>query len=154
MDDLNTFKLEQVLGFYINRSAYLMTEEIESRFVQAGMPIVAQDFAILVRLMNEGVATQAKITQLMMRDKTTITRRLDGLTKKGLVERVENPKDRRCFNIQLTDKGREVLEEAFPMARAFQQEVVKGVSEEDKIIAVKTLKIIIDTLMAMRDQEK
>ncbi|MDQ7003819.1 MAG: MarR family transcriptional regulator [Ghiorsea sp.] len=82
MSELKQFRFEQVLGFYINRVSYLMTEEIEKRFAQAGLNIVAQEFAILMRLFQEGDVPQAKIIELMMRDKTTITRRIDGLVKK------------------------------------------------------------------------
>ncbi|MDQ7003176.1 MAG: hypothetical protein Q9N02_10915 [Ghiorsea sp.] len=48
MGELKDFRLEQVLGFHINRVSYLMTEEVEKRFAKAGLNIVAQDFAILV----------------------------------------------------------------------------------------------------------
>ncbi len=150
MDGLKDFKLEQVLGFYINRVSYLMTEEIEKRFAKAGLNIVAQDFAILVRLMNEGTVTQARIIELMMRDKTTITRRIDGLVKKGLVARVVNPDDRRCMNIKLTDEGYAMLETAFPMASGFQNELVQGVSDDDKAVTVQVLKKLAATLMDLR----
>ncbi len=150
MDGLKDFKLEQVLGFYINRVSYLMTEEIERRFAKVGLNIVAQDFAILVRLMNEGTVTQARIIELMMRDKTTITRRIDGLVKKGLVARVVNPDDRRCMNIKLTDEGYAMLETAFPMASGFQNELVQGVSDDDKAVTVQVLKKLAATLMDLR----
>jgi DNA-binding MarR family transcriptional regulator len=150
MGELKDFKLEQVLGFYINRVSYLMTEEIEKRFAKAGLNIVAQDFAILVRLLNEGVVTQARIIELMMRDKTTITRRIDGLVKKGLVARVVNPNDRRCMDIKLTDEGYAMLETAFPMASGFQSELVQGISDDDKAITIKVLKKLAATLMDLR----
>ena len=150
MGDLKDFKLEQVLGFYINRVSYLMTEEVEKRFAQAGLNIVAQDFAILVRLKNEGTVTQARIITLMMRDKTTITRRIDGLVKKGLVARVVNPDDRRCMDIQLTAAGMEILENAFPMASSFQQELIQGADEEAVEVTIKVLKDLTSTLMDLR----
>ena len=49
--------------------------------------------------------TQVEIAALMMRDKTTITRRIDGLVKKQLVERNPDPDDRRYFRIGLTVAG-------------------------------------------------
>ncbi|MDQ6977429.1 MAG: MarR family transcriptional regulator [Ghiorsea sp.] len=150
MSELKDFKLEQVLGFYINRVSYLMTEEIEKRFAKAGLNIVAQDFAILVRLLNEGTVTQARIIELMMRDKTTITRRIDGLVKKGLVARVVNPSDRRCMNILLTVDGYAMLETAFPMASGFQNELVQGVEEVDKATTIKVLQKLAETLMGLR----
>ncbi|MDQ7003177.1 MAG: MarR family transcriptional regulator [Ghiorsea sp.] len=42
--------------------------------------------------MSGRVISQAEIVGLMMRDKTTVTRRLDGLVKKELIERFPNEK--------------------------------------------------------------
>jgi len=150
MSALKQFKFEQVLGFYINRVSYLMTEEIEKRFSEAGLNIVAQEFAILMRLFQEGDVPQATIIKLMMRDKTTITRRIDGLVKKDLVRRVINPEDRRRFNIQLSEDGKAILEKALPMATGFQQELVVDVSPEDREVTVKVLKQLAQTLMGLK----
>lgn len=151
MDDLNTFKLEQALGFHINRVSYLMTEEVEKRFARAGLPIVAQDFAILFRLFSGGVMSQAQIVDLMMRDKTTVTRRLDGLVKKGLIQRTPNAEDRRRFDIAITKQGEGILDIAFPIARGLQKELVSNASEEDKEITVKVLRSMMQYLMNERD---
>ena len=151
MDDLNTFKLEQALGFHINRVSYLMTEEVEKRFTRAGLPIVAQDFAILFRLFSGGVMSQAQIVDLMMRDKTTVTRRLDGLVKKGFIQRTPNAEDRRRFDIAITKQGEGILDTAFPIARGLQKELVSNASEEDKEITVKVLRSMMQYLMSKRD---
>ncbi len=152
MDDLNTFQLEQVLGFHINRVSYLMTEEVEKRFAKAGLNIVAQDFAILFRLFSGGAMPQAKIIDLMMRDKTTVTRRLDGLVKKGLIERMPNEQDRRRYDIAITKQGRALLEVAFPIASGFQQELSEQISKEDKAKAVEVLRTLMLYLMEIKDK--
>jgi len=152
MESLNTFKLEQALGFHINRVSYLMTEEVEKRFAKAGLNIVAQDFAILMRLLSGGVLSQATIVDLMMRDKTTVTRRLDGLVKKGLIERSPNAQDRRRFDIGITKTGETLLEAAFPIASGFQKELVADVSDEDKEITIQTLRGLMLHLMEIKDK--
>ncbi len=153
MDDLNTFKLEQALGFHVNRVSYLMTEEVEKRFAVAGLAIVAQDFAILIRLYSGGSMSQAKIVELMMRDKTTVTRRLDGLVKKGLIERKANEQDRRRFDIMLTAQGKQLLDQAFPIASGMQKELVANISPEDRDATVRVLRQLMFDLMALRDDK-
>jgi len=39
---------------------------------------------------------------------------LDGLEQKGMVKRLAHPEDRRKVSIQLTDTGRQVLDEMLP----------------------------------------
>ena len=144
------FQLEQAIGLNVNRTAFLMTEEIARRFAANGYPLSAQDFGILFRLMKQGPMTQVEITQLLMRDKTTITRRIDGLVKKGLVERNPCPDDRRCFRVGLTETGHPALAVMMPLVRDFQQEVLSDIPDEEKAITIKTLKKISERLIAIR----
>ncbi|TLS67041.1 MarR family transcriptional regulator [Mariprofundus erugo] len=151
MSELPTdFQLEQAIGMQVNRTAFLMTEEIARRFADYGYPLSAQDFGILFRLLKKGAVTQVEIAALMMRDKTTITRRIDGLVKKGLVERNPCPQDRRCFRIGLTEAGRQALSVMIPLVRDFQQEVLCDVPDEEKAATMKTLKHIAEKLLSSR----
>jgi len=144
------FQLEQAIGLNVNRTAFLMTEEISRRFAANGYPLSAQDFGILFRLMKQGAMTQVEIAQLLMRDKTTITRRIDGLVKKGFVERAPDPADRRCFRVGLTTEGELALEVMIPLVRDFQQEVLSDIPDEEKAITIRTLKSISERLLKIR----
>ncbi|ATX80398.1 DNA-binding transcriptional regulator, MarR family [Mariprofundus aestuarium] len=144
------FQLEQAIGLNVNRTAFLMTEEISRRFAASGYPLSAQDFGILFRLMKQGAMTQVEIVQLLMRDKTTITRRIDGLVKKGLVERKPCQEDRRCFRVALTTEGELALEVMIPLVRDFQQEVLSDIPDDEKAITIRTLKSISERLLKIR----
>ncbi len=150
MTEFKGFTLSAALGFQLNRAAHLMTDEIARRFAAQGYDITAQDFGILMRLLQEGAITQVKMSELMMRDKATITRRIDRLVKKKLIERVENPEDRRSFFVQLTVEGREALNTITPLVRDFQQEVVSDVSGEDRETVMRVLSLISNRLMENR----
>ncbi len=77
------FELNQAIGMHVKRTAFFMSEEITSRLSRHrhGYAVSAQDFGILFRPLK-GSMTQVEIAALLMRDKTTITRRIDGLAKK------------------------------------------------------------------------
>ncbi len=147
MSEFKGFTLSNALGFQVNRTAHLMTEEIARRFASHGHELTAQDFGILMRLLQEGAVTQVKMSELMMRDKATITRRIDRLVKKNLIERVENPEDRRSFYVQLTAEGKEALDTVAPLVRDFQQELVSDVSEEDRSTVLRVLNLISNRLL-------
>ncbi len=138
---------------HINRTAFLMTEEIARRFAGRGYPLSAQDFGILFRLHEQGPLTQVALAGLMMRDKTTITRRIDGLVKKALVKRIPHPDDRRYFHIVLTDKGKAAMDVLLPLVRDFQQEVLDGISEEHRAITMQTLQHISHMLMQKKKEQ-
>ena len=147
---IQDFQLEQAIGLNVNRTAFLMTEEIGRRFAAHHYPLSAQDFGILFRLFKQGAMTQVEIATLLMRDKTTITRRIDGLVKKGLVERTPDADDRRYFRIELTGEGNKALEVMIPLVRDFQQEVLMDIPDAEKAITIKTLKHISDKLIKIR----
>ncbi|EAU55344.1 MarR family transcriptional regulator [Mariprofundus ferrooxydans] len=151
MSELNSdFQLEEAIGMHVNRTAFLMTEEIAKRFASHDLPLSAQDFGILFRLQKQGPVTQVEIASMMMRDKTTITRRIDGLVKKGLVERKPCPDDRRYFRVGLTKAGQQALVVMIPLVRAFQQEVLSDIPDEEKAITIRTLKQISDKLIKLK----
>jgi DNA-binding MarR family transcriptional regulator len=57
---------------------------------------------------------------------------LDGLEKKGLVERKVSPTDRRRHMLLLTPEGQELLQRAGPIAAALERELFGSLPEEDK----------------------
>jgi len=149
-DSKNDFQLDQAIGMQVNRTAFLMTEEISSRFYDHGYQLSAQDFGILYRLSEQGAMTQVEIAVIMMRDKTTITRRIDGLVKKQLVERNPDPDDRRYYRISLTEAGERALSTLQPLVSDFQQELLSNISDADKSITIKTLQHISDQLISYK----
>jgi len=138
--------LEQAIGFNVNRTAHLMSEEIARRFRAHGFPLSAQDFGILYLIANHKELTQMEIASLMMRNKTTITRRLNGLEHKQLIARHPSPRDRRYILIKLTAKGEMAMATLAPIVANFQQEVCCGISGEAKQTTIATLKKIIEKL--------
>ncbi|MDQ6954286.1 MAG: MarR family transcriptional regulator [Mariprofundaceae bacterium] len=148
---LTDFKLEQAIGFHVNRTAFFMTEEITLRMDKLGYKISTQDFAILFRLLKKGAMTQIEIATLLMRDKTTITRRIDGLVKKGYVQRSPSLNDRRAVYIDLTALGHQALGVLVPLIVSFQQEVLLSITDEDKAITIKTLQCISNRLIDLKN---
>ncbi|OIP99753.1 MAG: MarR family transcriptional regulator [Zetaproteobacteria bacterium CG2_30_46_52] len=136
------FELERAIGFYVNRAAYLMSEGVAKRFSEAGFLLTAQDFGILFRLHKEDGLTQMQLASLMMRDKTTITRRLDGLVKKRLIERRTDAADRRHFRIHLSEEGKAAMPILMAVVANFQIEALTDVSDEEKQITINTLQKI------------
>jgi len=141
------FELERAIGFFINRAAYVMSEEAGSRFRALGYNLTTQDFGILFRLNKQDGLSQMQIADLMMRDKTTITRRLDGLVKKGLVERRMDENDRRKFCIHLTAMGIEAVKQLSEVVDGFQREVLSEISAEEKAMTIKVLQQITNKIL-------
>ncbi|MBF0281727.1 MAG: MarR family transcriptional regulator [Zetaproteobacteria bacterium] len=125
-DHFPPFKLEHALGFQINQVAALMTHAIAEDFSASGYACNAQDFGILYRIHEQKVMGQRDIVAMMLRDKATVTRRLDGLVKQGFLHRSVAPCDRRCYQFSLTDKGVEALQTMQNAVQSFQESLLAG----------------------------
>ena len=146
----DNFELERAMGFYVSRTAYVMSEAVEKRFRSCGYKLSVQDFGILFRLWKQDGLSQVQSAHLMMSEKTTITRRLDALVKKGLIERKVDLSDRRLFRIHLTKEGVLATERLMVVVDQFQKEVLVNIPGEHKEITISTLKKIIGHLTRSR----
>lgn len=64
--------------------------------------------------------------------KSTVSRAVTALMKRQIVERVENENDRREFRLRLTRKGRTLYEELFPRLQQREQEILAGLSAQER----------------------
>lgn len=74
--------------------------------------------------------TQRELSQRVgMMEPTTVSA-LNGMEKRGLVERIRNPRDRRKMNIFLTARGRALQETLMPFEDEVNRQAIAGLSEE------------------------
>lgn len=62
----------------------------------------------------------------------TMTNRLDRLERQGLIERVPHPTDRRSMEVELTDHGRRVVDDAVTRHVANEEEMLAPLSERER----------------------
>src|SRR6201996_4359083 len=64
--------------------------------------------------------------------KSTISRAVTALMEREIVERVENPEDRREFRLRLTRKGRALYEELIPRLLRKEQEILSCLTAAER----------------------
>jgi DNA-binding MarR family transcriptional regulator len=91
---------------------------------------VAQSFILFDLLLYES-SNVKDIAFRVQLDSPAITGLVDRLAKENLVERKEDPSDRRGLLISLTAKGRKLAEELEPIAKEFNKKMKKVLIPED-----------------------
>jgi MarR family 2-MHQ and catechol resistance regulon transcriptional repressor len=86
---------------------------------------------ILSRFEAEGCPMH-ELGELLLVSRANVTGLIDCLEKRGMVERVAAPADRRVRLVRLTAAGREFLEGILPDHYARVRALLKGVSNSDK----------------------
>jgi DNA-binding MarR family transcriptional regulator len=85
-------------------------------------------FGLLVALALAEEVTVSKLARLMDLDRTTMTRNLAPLERRGLVASAASD-DARNRVIRLTEKGRDTLAAALPIWTRVQARIVKGLGD-------------------------
>jgi MarR family transcriptional regulator for hemolysin len=95
------------LMYLFNQASHALNTEMTSALAVLG--ITARDHCVLAKA-AEASRTQKEIAELALLDKTTMVVTVDGLEAAGLVRRAPCPGDRRARIIEVTPKGRKVVE--------------------------------------------
>jgi MarR family transcriptional regulator for hemolysin len=96
---------------------------------------------ILVLTIQNGLA-QKDLAERIFVDSTTLVPIIDGMEKKGLVERKTDPKDRRNNNVFLTAKSESFVDPIIEIIFRMRKIFFKNISEDDLEFTRNTLKKI------------
>jgi DNA-binding MarR family transcriptional regulator len=95
------------------RKTSRMVTKIYAEYLQPS-GLTPTQFSLMTALSLLGSATMKILADVMMMDRTTLTRNLKPLERDGFIKTFPG-QDRRIKNIALTDLGRNILDEAFPL---------------------------------------
>jgi len=76
--------------------------------------LTTSQFGVLEALYHLGPMSQKEIGKKILKSGGNITKVVDNLEKKSLLIREKNQKDRRFYNIKLTQNGKALIEKIFP----------------------------------------
>jgi len=117
----------------LSRLSMLLRSEMEKTWKTYGLNAASFDVLATLRRSGkpEGLSPGA-LLELTMVTSGTMTNRVDQLVKAGLVQRVQNPDDKRGFLIQLTGAGLKKIEAAITDHVATQHQLMRGLSAAEK----------------------
>jgi len=98
------------------------------------------DFAALEVLLHKGPLPVNAIGELVRLTSGSITAAVDRLESRGLVERRNDPGDRRTRVVHLTPAGRELITEAYASHEAAMERVTSGLNPQERARAMALLK--------------
>lgn len=104
--------------------------------------LTPEQWAVLYRIRERDAQIQKEIAERAGKDNPTTTRILDLLEAKGFIERRAGQRDRRSFEVFITDKGRRTVDEVSPIEHITVQEACEGVTDEEYAIALKVMDVI------------
>jgi DNA-binding MarR family transcriptional regulator len=110
-----------------------VARETDAEFAKHGLN--SSSFDVLATLRRSGAPyrlSPSELMETMMITSGTMTNRIDQLEKAGMVERRDNPDDRRGVIIALTDKGLDAVDKAVTGHVANQHRLVAALNADER----------------------
>jgi len=133
-------------GFVIERTAKRMKQYYQKMLRDAKIDITVDQWILLKAIYQNDGSSQYEIASSTFKDAPTVTRILDILSTKGLIERVADPVDRRKFNIRITKKGKAQVKQILPVVQSFRKTSWNGLTKKQLGEMTKLLNVVFDNL--------
>jgi MarR family transcriptional regulator, 2-MHQ and catechol-resistance regulon repressor len=115
-----------------------LREHAERNIASIGLGF--SDFAVLEYLLHKGPSPVNIVGAKIRLTSGSITAAVDRLERKGMVERRDNPSDRRARIVHLTAAGSKVIECAFSDHEAAMDHAASGLTAAERKLAVDLLR--------------
>jgi DNA-binding MarR family transcriptional regulator len=108
----STYKAQNSIGYLVKRAQSMMMDVLEQVFAERGFSFIHY---VILTWVRDGIAVNPKDICLKYRhDSGALTRVIDQLEERGLLQRARRGNDRRKVELELTDAGRKTVESLIP----------------------------------------
>jgi DNA-binding MarR family transcriptional regulator len=117
--------------FKIDTTIKKIRNALQKRLNEAGFDLTVDQWVLIDHIERQPGISQNELAELTFKDPPTVTRIIDLLEKKELVQRGLAVGDRRKFNLFLTEKGKSVYSAAFPIVAEIRRKGWGNLEEAD-----------------------
>ena len=110
---VSTYRAQTSIGYLMKRAHSLMLDVMEPVLEERGFSFVQY---VILSWLRDGIAVNPKDICFQFRHNSgALTRVIDQLAERGLLERIRRDRDRRKVELQLTPAGLETIEGLIPL---------------------------------------
>ena len=124
-----SYELEKSIGFKINQTANKLNNKYNQLLQE--YDIAPEQRATLEIIKYETDVNQTKIANILGKDKTTISRTLNTLEKKGFI--TKSQKDKRTNLIEITLKGENILNNSSTKVNSFRKNLISKLNDDEVV---------------------
>jgi DNA-binding MarR family transcriptional regulator len=133
--DVTSFEPRKAVGYLMHRVRSEMLTALDRELAQdttlAELEVTGAQFVILVNLADRDTDSTSRLCKDMSYDPGAMTRMVDRLEAKGLIQRHRCPDDRRLINLELTDAGHAAVPRMRACAVAVLNRFLRGFSKDE-----------------------
>jgi len=133
------FKFETSFGRILGQAHTAMFRHLAKLMKERNLPITPDQFRVLSHLWQQDGLQQTELAVCTNRNRANVTRIIDILEREGIVERRDDPNDRRVFRIYLTELGKSLKEDTAKCAAQSIKDSLQGLTNEEIQICTRVL---------------
>lgn len=146
MPEKPIYDLDNSLGMLLDWASQFMRLELNRKFTAAGLETTSEQWKVLIMLWFEDGLTQQQLAEKTFKSKVSLVKLVDGLERRGLVNRNPDPNDRRSNRIFLTPKGTNIQEQLIGLAKKNLAQATTDVDPQELTICTKVLKQVLGNM--------
>jgi DNA-binding MarR family transcriptional regulator len=129
-----------------SRLQQLLRDRWPAAWLQIQLPLGST--RALLAIEGRNARTPGRVAEVLGVSRTTVTGLLDRLESEGLVTRSVDPDDRRCFLLQLTAKGHDLIDQIEGERRAHLATALAALAPQDRHALYTGLAALVTTMQA------
>lgn len=133
-------------SFILDRTARKVKQYAQSAFTVHKFDLTVDQWSVLRTIFENPDLSNKEMAELCGKDQPTLTRIIDLLIKKEFAERINHASDRRSLRLQITEKGKDKIQEIAPKVAEFRMQAWQNLNEEDFAHFTRILNTINDNL--------
>lgn len=124
-------KQSKTYGTLVDRTLRIIKLQFIQGFKKAGIDLTPEQWVIIDDLYRRNGISQTELANGSFKNAPTVSRIIDLLVQKEMVERQRFENDRRRYKIFLTDFGKDTFEKANPIAQKLREKGWANLSDDD-----------------------
>lgn len=137
-----TDDLEKALAFRVQRASRVLRVHLSRFLADFGLDVSQEQYFILFKVQAKPGCSQSDLADQLLGDYPNVTRLVDSLVERGLVERRQDPTDRRRHAVYLTDRGQEITQRLVPAILEQRRKLYAGLTADE----IEVFRTVIDKI--------
>ena len=130
--------MDDNIGFVMHDVARMMRYSFDARARDLG--VTRPQWRALLHLARNPGLTQAELADLLEVERITLCRMIDRLAEAGLVERCEDPRDRRVWRLHLLPAAHAIVDRLAAIGAELEEEILAALSTPERAAFIGSLK--------------
>lgn len=124
-------QIHENLGYLLTTANNALVTHMQRTILEHGIDVPFEQLRVLLFISNNEGVKQQNICEGLNKVKPGVSRLVDGLVKKKLVEQRPDKTDRRVKNLHITKKGLEVRNQFYPIGLGELKKIESKLGEKE-----------------------